>query len=247
MIPKIIHFCWLSDDPYPEQIQRCIDSWSERLPGYEIRKWDFKRFPKEKSVWVKEAFEQKKYAFAADYIRNYALYHEGGIYLDSDVEVLQDFDSLLHLPYFFGYENGSGCIEAAVMGSEPGNPIFGKMLNYYEGRHFVNPDGSLETLPLPQLKAKILADDYTIKDIERIEDFDFSPSVISVLPFDYFSPIHIEHRELQSTDRTITIHRFAASWAPWHKKMKKFIKRLVGHKATKWYIAQKRKVFGAPK
>lgn len=247
MIPKIIHFCWLSDDPYPAKIQQCIDSWSQHLPDYEIRKWDFKRFPKDKSDWVREAFEQKKYAFAADYIRNYALYHEGGIYLDSDVEVLKDFDSLLHLPYFFGYENGSGCIEAAVMGSEPGNPIFGKMLKYYEGRHFVKPDGSLETLPLPQLKAKILADDFTIKDIERIEDFDSSPSVISVLPFDFFSPIHIEHRELQCTDRTIAIHRFAASWAPWYKKIKRVIKRIVGHKATKWYIAQKRKIFGSPK
>ncbi|MDE7376766.1 MAG: glycosyl transferase [Muribaculaceae bacterium] len=247
MIPKIIHFCWLSDDPYPAKIQQCIDSWSQHLPDYEIRKWDFKRFPKDKSDWVREAFEQKKYAFAADYIRNYALYTEGGIYLDSDVEVLKTFDPLLHLPYFFCYENGSGCIEAAVMGSEPGNPIFGKMLKYYEGRHFIKPDGSLDTEPLPRLKSKVLANEYAIKDIDNIEDFDHEPSTISVLPFDFFSPIHIEHRELQSTDRTIAIHRFAASWAPWHKKLKKFIKRLVGPKATKWYIAQKRKLFSPSK
>lgn len=244
MIPKIIHFCWLSDDPYPAEIRRCIDTWSKMLPDYEIRKWDFKRFPKEKSDWVKEAFEQKKYAFAADYIRNYALFHEGGIYLDSDVEVLQSFDSLLHLPYFFGFENGSGYIEAAVMGSEPGNPIFGKMLEYYDGRHFILPDGSLDTTPLPRLKKKVLSDYYKVKNIEDIRDFDHTPHIISVLPHDYFSPIHIEHRELQSTERTIAIHRFAASWVPAHKKLKRFVKRLVGHKATKWYIAKKRQLLG---
>lgn len=244
MIPKIIHFCWLSDDPYPKEIQRCIDTWSKQLPDYEIRKWDFNRFPKEQSDWVKEAFEQKKYAFAADYIRNYALYHDGGIYLDSDVEVLKTFDPLLHLPYFFGFENGSGFIEAAVMGSEPGNPIFGKMLEYYKDRHFVLPDGSLDTTPLPRVKGEVLSGAYTVKSIDEIKDFDYTPSIISVLPYDYFSPIHIEHRELQNTYRTIAIHRFAASWVPKHKKLKRLVKHLVGHKATKWYIAKKRQLLG---
>lgn len=244
MIPKVIHFCWLSDDPYPASIQRCIDSWSRLLPDYEIRKWDFKRFPKEKSDWVREAFERKKYAFAADYIRNYALFHEGGIYLDSDVEVVKSFDPLLHLPYFLGFENGSGCIEAAVMGSEPGNPIFGEMLKHYEGRHFAMPDGSLATTPLPYVMGDVLGSRYAIKKIEDIEGFDASKSVISVLPYDFFSPIHIEHRELQTTPRTIAIHRFAASWVPWYKKLKRVVKKIVGHKATRWYIARKRQLLG---
>lgn len=247
MIPKIIHFCWLSNDPYPKQIQECLDTWAQKLPGYEIRKWDFNRFPKDKSDWVSEAFDNKKYAFAADYIRNYALFHEGGIYLDSDVEVLSSFDPLLHLPYFFGYENGSGFIEAAVMGAEPGNPIFAKMLKHYEGRHFVKPDGTLDTLPLPQVMQEVLGGEYEIKSIADIEHFDPSPSKVSVLPFDFFSPIHIEHRELESTDRTIAIHRFAASWQPWSKKLKKIVKKIVGPKATKWYINKKRQLIGKRK
>ncbi len=105
MIPKIIHFCWLSDEPYPESIQKCMNSWKEKLPDYEIWKWDFKRFPKGSAKWVDQAFEKRKYAFAADYIRLYALSNYGGIYLDSDVEVLKSFDDLLHLPYFIGMEN----------------------------------------------------------------------------------------------------------------------------------------------
>ena len=84
MIPKIIHFCWLSDEPYPESIQKCMNSWKEKLPDYEIWKWDFKRFPKGSAKWVDQAFEKRKYAFAADYIRLYALSNYGGIYPDSD-------------------------------------------------------------------------------------------------------------------------------------------------------------------
>ena len=114
MIPKVIHFCWLSGDKYPSKIRYCINSWKEKLPDYEIRLWDLSRFDIDSSVWCKEAFEMKKYAFAADYIRCYALYKEGGIYLDSDVELLRSFDDLLHLPYFIGEEQG-GNIEPAII------------------------------------------------------------------------------------------------------------------------------------
>ena len=84
MIPKKIHYCWLSNDVMPEKLQRCIESWKINLPDYEIIKWDLTKFPLEKNIWVRQAYERKKYAFAADYIRIYALVTEGGIYLDSD-------------------------------------------------------------------------------------------------------------------------------------------------------------------
>lgn len=134
MIPKIIHLCWLSGDAYPPLIQKCINSWKTVLPDYEIWLWDGKRFDINSSIWVKEAFSVKKYAFAADYIRCYALYHFGGIYLDSDVEVIKSFDDLLHLPYFVGKEQAGG-FEAATMGFEKGHPFFKHMLDYYDGRH----------------------------------------------------------------------------------------------------------------
>ena len=87
MIPKQIHLCWLSGDPYPAKIEKCLASWKKHLPDYEVVLWDTERFDLESVPWVKQAFEAKKYAFAADYIRFYALYNYGGIYLDSDVEV----------------------------------------------------------------------------------------------------------------------------------------------------------------
>mgnify|MGYP000909436519 FL=1 len=95
MIPKIIHYCWLSNDPIPESLQKCMNSWKEKIPDYQLKKWDFTTFPKSKSKWVEEAFDNKKYAFAADYIRLYAIYNEGGIYMDMDIEVIKRFDDLL--------------------------------------------------------------------------------------------------------------------------------------------------------
>ena len=121
MIPKIIHLCWMSGDPFPSDIQKCIDSWKRILPDYEIWLWDTKRFDLSTSVWVTEAYDKKKYAFCADYIRMYALFNYGGVYLDSDVEVLRSFNDLLTLPYFIGYESKQ-YFEAAVIGAEKGNP-----------------------------------------------------------------------------------------------------------------------------
>ena len=121
MIPKIIHLCWLSGDPYPKKIQYCIDSWKKYLPDYEIMLWDTKRFDVNSLLWTKQAFEAGKYAFAADYIRLYAVYNYGGIYFDSDVEVIKSFDELLNLPYFVGAEAGPEGVELAAFGAEKGS------------------------------------------------------------------------------------------------------------------------------
>lgn len=108
MIPKIIHYCWLSNDPIPSNIQHYMDSWKKYLPDYEFIHWNFDKFDKSSSRWVSEAFDNKKYAFAADYIRLYALYHYGGIYLDMDVEVLKSFNPFLSLQTMMGWQYGKG-------------------------------------------------------------------------------------------------------------------------------------------
>ena len=111
MIPKIIHYCWLSKDPIPKDMQMFIDGWYEKLPDYEFMLWDFNRFDIHSSQWVKEAFSKKKYAFAADYIRLYALYNYGGIYMDMDVEVLKSFDPFLKLKTMICFENSKQGLE----------------------------------------------------------------------------------------------------------------------------------------
>ena len=104
MIPKIIHYCWLSGEPIPWQLQICMASWKKYLPEYEFMMWDTQRFDINSLLWTKQAFEAKKYAFAADYIRLYAVYTYGGIYLDMDVEVRHPFDFLLDEDCMLGYE-----------------------------------------------------------------------------------------------------------------------------------------------
>ena len=104
MIPKIIHYCWLSDEPFPRKIQKCMDTWAKTHPDYEIKRWSTKNFDVNSAPYVKEAFEARKWAFAADYIRMYALYTEGGIYLDSDVVLLKKFDDFLDNSFFSSME-----------------------------------------------------------------------------------------------------------------------------------------------
>lgn len=218
MIPKIIHYCWLSGDAYPEDIVLCIKSWKEKLPDYEIVLWDTNRFDINQSVWVKEAYENKKYAFAADYIRIYALYNYGGIYLDSDVEVLKSFDNLLHLPYFIGKENTPSGIEAATMGFEKGNPLLKLMLDYYESRHFEIGIGKFATKPLPFIIRECIDTNFKYISIKNVNEFDISKKHISVLPVDYFSPKSWNTGEIHTTENTYSIHHFSGSWVK-HKSI----------------------------
>ena len=243
MIPKVIHYCWLSDDPMPANLQGYIDTWRRLMPDYELRLWDFKRFPRGKSAWVDQAFDNRKYAFGADYIRAYALYHEGGIYLDSDVEVLKPFTPLLGLPYFLCRETGSGSPEAAVMGAEAGHPLFRALLRRYDSRSFVLPDGTLDTTTMPRvMREEMAAMGLVVEDVESPEQVGLAPGRISMLPSDYFSPISIENLEMMKTPRTYCIHHFAGSWkSPWHR-FKKRVQLLLGPRAAQFVINAKRAV-----
>ena len=231
MIPKIIHYCWLSGDAYPDKIQKYINSWKERLPDYEIMLWDRERSMKCGSQWLDEAFEQRKYAFAADYVRFYALYHYGGIYLDSDVEVLKKFDDLLNLPYFIGFDS-FGYFEAAVVGSESNNPWIKLCLDYYTNKHFLLPDGTLDTTPLPGIMYKLISGKYKITPIPHdgfIYTFD---SALYVYPYVYFSPKRHDTGFIRAANCTYTIHHYSMSWIPLHIRvlvqLKRALTKLIG-------------------
>lgn len=209
-IPKIIHFCWLSDDEFPEKIAKCISTWKDKCPDYKIKKWDFSNFPHGKSLWVDNAYNEKKYAFAADYLRCYALYTEGGIYLDSDVEVLKSFDDLLNVPYFIGKEN-EGAIEAAIMGSKKGLDIFKWMMEYYDNK-IISLNGVIDTTPMPKILLSLLSEKYIIEYVDSPSKIKEVTDTISILPYDYFSPKSYKSGIMQISQNTYTIHHFAASW-----------------------------------
>lgn len=234
MIPKTIHYCWLSDDPYPPKIQACIDTWSKHCPDYEIRLWTLQSFGDDCPVWVRQAFERKKYAFAADYVRCYALYHFGGIYLDSDVEIIRPFpDELLRLPHMLAHEGDAPTIEAAVMGAEPGHPLFGAMLEYYRDRPFVRQDGSLDITPIPKLLKQVTDGRFRFVDVQSPSQVTAStPGELCVLPSEWFSPISLKNMEMTLTPRTVTIHHFVGSWKPASYRWKKKLQQWLGPKVT---------------
>ncbi len=216
MIPKIIHYCWLSDDPIPEQFQRYMDGWKEKLADYEFKKWSLDNFDINSSIWAKEAFEKKRYATAADVVRLYALYTMGGIYLDMDIEVKKTFNDLLDKSLMLAYENlKEDSIEAGVIGAEKGNFYIKKCLDFYNGKHFINSDGTLPTITLPEIMYNAL------------KDANYKGEIY---PCSYFTAKSYETGDIYADGRTYCIHHFAGGWKTerqkaWHRFQKKLRKK----------------------
>lgn len=209
MIPKIIHYCWLSGEPYPEKIQECINSWKEKLPDYQIMLWDKQRFNIDKIPWTQQAYDKGKYAYAADYIRFYALYNYGGIYLDSDVEVTKKFDDLLEQEYFFGYEY-TGSPEAAVIGAKKGMDWVKKCMEWYEKRNYNDYAEFKKNIIAPLILQKGFEDTYHCKLIDNNQMHKCYGGTI--FPFAYFSPKNGFTGEIAVSGETYTIHHFNSAW-----------------------------------
>ncbi len=205
-IPKIIHYCWLSGEPFPEDIQKCIDSWKKYMPDYQFKLWDKQAFDCDSLPYTKQALEKKKYAFVSDYIRLYALYTEGGIYLDSDIEVFKSFDELLDNKAFTGMESGRR-IGAWLFASEKGNPLFKKLLEYYETRNFLNEKGEMDlTLnEVPTTKIFIEEGLQAENKLQYLEN-------ITVYPEEYFCPLNPWTGETKITENTYAMHLFKGAW-----------------------------------
>ena len=230
-IPKIIHYCWLSGEPYPENVQKCISSWRKFLPDYEIRLWDAKRFDWKARLYTRQAMEQKKYAFVSDCVRLYALFHEGGIYFDSDIEAFRSFDDLLGNKAFMGFESG-GRIGAWLMASEAGNPLFDELLSYYDERPFLREDGSMDLTTNTITVTRVLIGhglqpENTVQRLEHVK----------VYPEEFFCPKNPWSGEIRMTENTHCIHHFHGAWNDTANKdmpfirdiprmVKKFVERL---------------------
>lgn len=180
MIPKVIHYCWFSNERKPVLIQHCIKSWKRIMPDYQIKCWDHNSFDFDSVPFVKEAIERRKWAFAADYVRLYALYTEGGIYLDSDVEVFKRFDCFINNDFFAGTEirtpdGKTFTIEAGIMGAKAGHLYLKQCMDYYQNRHFILPNGEIDQTVLPDICANILSSyGYKYQDITATFAFPLS-------------------------------------------------------------------------
>lgn len=211
MIPKIIHYCWFGGNPLPKLAQRCITSWKKYCPDYEIKEWNESNFDLNCCDFVKEAYQAKKWAFISDYARLKVIYEEGGIYLDTDVEVIKKIDIFLDNKCFLGEET-SGFINTGLgFGAEKGNIIVGEMLGMYAGKHFKLDDGSYDMIPCPEKNTEPLKKYGYIFSGEKT----WKGEDVVVYPPEYFCPLNYETGEKHITDNTYSIHLYNSSWHTW--------------------------------
>lgn len=186
-----------------------IGSWHKYMPDYEFRLWNEETFDIHSVKWVKQAVEEKKYAFASDYIRLYALYNYGGIYLDTDVLVYKSFDDLLSLPYFIG-QDFLGAIETGIIGAQPSTPWIKRVMDYYEDTDFINSDGSLNIRNNPVVFFERLFPHYKFIRITSPKDFKEGNKFINLFPSKFFNGRN--NIEPEKYPESYSSHFYAASW-----------------------------------
>jgi mannosyltransferase OCH1-like enzyme len=221
-IPKIIHFCWFGGKEKPPIVKKCISSWKQRLTDYEIIEWNEQNFDIKSHPYVEEAYESKKFAFVSDYVRVHALYHFGGIYLDTDVEVYKSFNDLLHHESFWGFEQ-ENYIATSTIGAAKGNNLIKLFLDSYEGKKFIKEDGTYDEFTNVAsitgiLKKLGLLTNGEYQEIEGMGVF---------YPQTYFSPYDYINFRTFKTNKTYTMHLFHKSWIPPKVKLKGNIKKVV--------------------
>lgn len=223
MIPKIIHYCWFGGNPLPASAQKCIASWRKYLPDYEIKEWNESNFDVNIIPYTAEAYKAKKYAFVSDYARFWILYKYGGLYFDTDVEVIKNMDDIIAKGPFMGCENEAkagatpaqlGVAPGLGLGVNPGLDLYGEILGIYKDMHYILPDGTFSFETIVDITTKILCTKGLVNStcIQYIEE-------IYVYPKDYFCPIDYKTSICNITSNTRTIHHYSATWLPWYMKI----------------------------
>lgn len=237
-IPRIIHYCWFGRGEKPKKIRKCMKSWEKRLDDYRFMEWNEENFDIGLTRYVKEAYEARKFAFVSDYVRLHALYHFGGVYLDTDVEVVKSLDPLHAHEAFSGFED-ERFLQSGTMGAKPGHPWIKKLLDDYESRLFVQPDGTYDMTTNTAVISRICKEDGLVLDGQHQT---LSNGVV-FYPRQYFSPYDYINGGSFLTDDSYTIHHFAQSWLPAHVRFKSGAKRIVGRLVGPSAIAKMRKLF----
>ena len=239
MIPKVIHYCWFGGNELPKSAKACIDSWRKYCPGYEIIEHNESNYDITKNKYMKEAYEAKKWAFVSDVARLDILYREGGIYLDTDVELLKPLDKFLSCNGFMGFEDNKQVASGLGLGAAKGSDIIKLLLSDYENIHFVGQDGKFDLTPCPIRNTKTLTRIGLKPDgtYQEIGGFRFYTRQV-------FAPIeHVSGRLKYKTKETVAIHHYDASWQTRDFHIKKRINYMfggrVGNLINKALIARK--------
>ena len=222
-IPKVIYYCWFGRGELPKLAQKCIKSWEKYCPEYKIVCINEENFDINENRYAKEAYAAKKWAFVSDYARLKVLYDNGGIYLDTDVEIIKPLDELIQENGYMGFDD-SGIISTGLgFACEKGNELVGAFLKDYDDISFILPDGTYDLMPCPIRNTEVLKKlgmDVNIRDQIFMG--------IRMLDEDYLCPVKYYSGKKIITKNTYSIHHFCASWTSATSKRTVFIKHLIG-------------------
>lgn len=227
---KTIHYCWFGGAPKSKLIEQCVASWKKFCPGYEIIEWNETNYDLNCCDYVKEAYRAKKWAFVSDYVRHDVLNRYGGIYLDTDVELIRSIDEISDTKYM-GFEDEQSVNSGLIMKTEPNDWFCQAMLAQYQDDHFILPDGKCNLYTVCQRTVDILQAYGLVLNgaTQKVKDY-------TIFAKDYFCPIDMKTGKLIITPNTYSIHRYAASWVDSKSKLRgkvyRFINRIFGEKTA---------------
>lgn len=210
MIPRIIHYCWFGGRPLPASAQRCIASWRRWLPDCEIREWNEENFDVNAHPYTREAYAAGKYAFVSDFARYQILLEHGGIYFDTDVEVVASLDDLLEKGAFLGIEQGNpvSVNPGLGMAAPPHHPFVSTMCAYYQEQQYLDSEGKPTQGIVVPATTKALAEKGFLRENRHQE-----VAGVSIYPSEYFDPMDNATGRITRTPNTRTIHRYDRTWS----------------------------------
>lgn len=217
MIPKIIHYIWFGGKPLTPLAEQCLASWQEHMPDWVIMRWDESNFDIAVApLYVRQAYDARKFAFVSDYVRLWALEQYGGVYVDTDVKALRSYEPLLDDTAFIGLEESKAHLPGTcVMGCEPHCQWVRDMLEVYKGVEFIKPDGSLDLTTNVQRMGVVMLKELTNEGLTSERYWKQNQYIdkwgLRIYTHDYFSPI-TSTRVMRKTKNTYSIHYFAESW-----------------------------------
>ncbi|WP_425590089.1 glycosyltransferase family 32 protein [Fictibacillus arsenicus] len=218
-IEKKIHYCWFGKQKKPNIVIRCLESWGKYLTEYEIIEWNENNFDINCNTYVKEAYEQGKFAFVSDFVRVYALYHYGGVYLDTDVEVFKNFNDLLHHDSFWGFEQ-ENYVATSTIGAAKGNKLIKIFLDSYSNRPFIKKDGSFDEMTNVTTITNLLKEQGLVQNGK----YQVIQNLGTFYPQTYFSPFDYINCRKRITNNTYAMHHFYKSWLSPKAKAKSNLK-----------------------
>lgn len=218
----------------PELAKECLESWKRHLPEYKLVLWNEDNFDINTNEYVRGAYESKKYAFVTDYVRLYALYHHGGIYMDTDVEVIKPLDKFLKHRAFTGTEGKRSCV-TGIMGAEKNHPWIKSLLDDYKDRKFILNNGKLNTLTNTLLITKNTMTNYNWKTKDSLQ---ILKDGLYIYPSSYFCGKNLYSKSIDITEDTYTLHHFSGSWlsdkdrkrVERRRKTKQLTQKIIGEK-----------------